>query len=71
MKVRMPVRTEAARMILQYMAIVVKQDLAKQCAIRSCQNIIEMVDTEMQGWSDADIKAHYNLVIKEITDFVI
>jgi hypothetical protein len=71
MKVRMPVRTEAARMILQYMAVVVKKDLAKQCAIRSCQNIIEMVDTEMQGWCDTDIISHYKLVIKEIEDFVI
>lgn len=57
---------EAAFLIVQFMSVVVKKDVAKQCAIKHCDNMLDFIDSKMQGWLDSDLKGYYENVKESI-----
>jgi len=70
MKIKeMTPKEEAAFLIVQFMSVVVKRDVAKQCALKHCDNMLDFIDFKMQGWLDSDIKGHYEQVKEWIDTF--
>ncbi len=70
MKIKeMTPKEEAAFLIVQFMSVVVKRDVAKQCALKHCDNMLDFIDSKMQGWLDSDIKGHYEQVKEWIDTF--
>ena len=70
MKIKeMTPKEEAAFLIVQFMSVVVKRDIAKQCALKHCDNMLDFIDLKMQGWLDSDIKGHYEQVKEWIDTF--
>ncbi len=70
MKIKeMTPKEEAAFLIVQFMSVVVKRDIAKQCALKHCDNMLDFIDSKMQGWLDSDIKGHCEQVKEWIDTF--
>ena len=62
-------KKHAALLVFEYMAIIVKIKESKECAKLHCDRMIDFIDNQMQGWLDADLKAFYENLKKEIDLF--